>query len=178
MGLIILGGKSNQLADVKDGRLVVAARAAPRAFFASRDKGRAFSWTSTYSAAAGEETAYVRNTSATRILVIDKVIVSGIQATVHALAIQTGGTAAGTTMTGVNLNKGSTNTAEAAGFGSASVTGSVVGDIVGYGYHPATDSFLFDYGDSLILGQDDAIFIRSVVGTTGLVYNTIEGHFE
>ena len=178
MGLIILGGKSNQPADVKDNRLDTSARTAPRAFYVSRDKGRAFSWTSTYSAAADEETAYIQNTSPTRILVIDKIIVSGIQATVHAVAIQTGGTAAGTPMTGVNLNKGNTNSAEATGFGSASVTGSVVGDIIGYGYLPATGSFVFDYGFSLILGQDDAIFIRSIVGTTGLVYNTIEGHFE
>ncbi len=178
MGLIILGGRSNQPADVKDGRLDTSARSAPRAFYVSRDDGRAFSWTSTYSAAAGEETAYLQNTSATRILVIDKIIVAGIQATVHAVGVQTGGTAAGTVMTGRNLNLGNTNTAEATAFGSASVTGSVVGDIIGYGYHPATGSDLLDYNDSLILGQDDAIFIRSVAGTTGLVYNTIEGHFE
>ncbi len=178
MGLTILGGRSNQPADVKDERLDVSARAAPRAFFASRDHGRAFAWTSTIDAQTGEETAYLQNTSPTRILVIDKILFSGLLAGVHAVAIQTGGTAAGTVMPGRNLNLGNTNTAEATAFGDALVTGSVVGDIIGYAYHGPTGMAELNYNDSLILGQDDAIFLTVIVAVDGLVYQTIEGHYE
>ena len=178
MGSTIVGGRSNHPADVKNERLDVSAQAAPRAFFASRDFGRAFSWTSTIDAQTGEETAYLQNTSPTRILVIDKIIFSGLLAGIHAVGIQTSGTAAGTVMTGRNLNLGNTNTAEATAFGNALVTGSVAGDIIGYAYHGATSTTELDYNDSLILGQDDAIFLTVIVAVDGLVYQTIEGHYE
>ena len=178
MGLIIYGGTSNDPADVKNNRLDVSAQTAPRAFYASRDHGRAFAWTSTIDAQTGEETAYLQNTSPTRILVIDKIIFSGLLAGVHAVGIQTSGTAAGTVMTGRNLNLGNTNTAEATAFGDALVTGSVAGDIIGYGYHGPTGMAELNYNDSLILGQDDAIFLPVIVGGDGLVCHTFEGHYE
>ncbi len=162
----------------KDNHLLTSARIISIAAFVSEDDGQAYAWNSTYSAAAGQETISVQNTSSTLHLHISRIIVAGVEATVHAVLKVTSGTPAGTTITGVNCNFASGNVAAATAFGNASVTGSVTGNIIAHGYHVATSSFVFEFDDAVVLSQDDIIAVRSVVGTTGIVYITINGFYS
>jgi len=161
-----------------DNALLVDAHTIPRGAFVSEQDGQTYAWTSTDATSAAEESIYVQNTSSDSELHIDKIILAGVEATVHAVLLVTGGTPAGTTITGVNMNKGSSNTAAATALGNAAVTGSVVGDIVAQAYHAALGSMTIDFEGELILGQDDAIAVRTVAGTDGIVYITIIGFYD
>lgn len=180
MGFQIEDGTGSGLKAKVDNKneLVVAARVISRSSLISEDDGQSYTWTSTYSAAAAEETASLQNTSTNLNLHIDRITVAGVEATAHAVLLVTSGTPAGTDMPAINNNKGSSNSAASTGFGNASVTGSVVGDIVGFGYHPVLSSYDFEFDDAVILGQDDIIAVRSVAGTTGIVYITIRGFYD
>lgn len=179
-GLVIedgAGGASKAKVD-DENALVTNSRVIPRATFVSEDKGDAYAWTSTDATSAAEESISIQNTSTSQNLHIEKVIFAGVQATVHAVLLVTGGTPAGTPITGVNLNKGSSNTAAATAFGDAAVTGSVVGDIIAQAYHVALGSVQIEFGGEVILGQDDTIAVRTVAGTDGIVYVTIIGYYD
>jgi hypothetical protein len=160
-----------------DGRLDTSSRANPRIYYVSRDKGQAYAWHSTYSANTGEEILYIKNTSDTLKLFIDDVIIGGANASVFGLYHQNSGTAAGTTVTGKNINLGSGNVAAATAFGNASVTGSVDGEIILSERIAANGSKDFKTNDGLCLGKNDAVFIR-YTGATGVVEATIIGYFE
>jgi hypothetical protein len=162
----------------KGGRLDTSSRSNPRIYYVSRDKGQAFSWHSTYSVGGtGEEILYIKNTSDTLKLFIDDVIVGGAVAAVFELRHETSGTAAGTTITGKNLNLGSGNVATATSFGNASVTGSLDGDIIASERVQAGDSKDFKTNDAIFLGKNDAVFIR-YVGSAGVAEASIFGYFE
>ena len=171
-------GSGAQAGVSTDNRLDVSARVNPREYYVSRDTGQAYAWTSTDATSAAEESISVQNTSTDKNLFIRKIIFAGVQATVHAVLLVTSGTPAGTVITGVNLNKGSSNTAAATSFGDATVTGTVDGDIIAQVYHVALGSVTIEFDGTVILGQDDTIAVRTVAGTDGIVYITIEGWYE
>ncbi len=180
MGIQIEDGTgSGAKAQVKsDNALLVDAHTIPRGAFVSEEEGQAYAWISTDATSAGEESISVQNTSTDKNLHISKIIVAGVQATIHAALLVTGGTPAGTPITGVNLNKASSNTAAATAFGDAAVTGSVVGDIIAQAYHVALGSAVIDFDGAVILGQDDTIAVRTVAGTDGIVYVTVLGFYD
>ena len=161
-----------------DNALLVDAHTIPRTAFVSESDGQSYAWISTDATAAAEESISVQNTSDDKNLHIQKVIFAGVEATVHAVLLVTGGTPAGTVITGVNLNKASSNTAAATAFGDNAVTGSVVGDIIAQAYHQAVGSVTIDFDGSVILGQDDTIAVRTIAGTAGIVYVTIIGFYD
>ena len=171
-------GTGNQAKVDSDGELAVAARTIPRSAFISESRGDAYAWTSTDATSAAEESISIQNTSTDKSLHIERVILAGVQATVHAVLLVTSGTPAGTVITGVNLNKGSSNTASATSFGDAAVTGTVVGDIIAQAYHVALGSVTIEFGGEVILGQDDTIAVRTVAGTDGIVYITVIGFYD
>jgi hypothetical protein len=171
------GGGSGRIAEVNlEQRLNVSAQSNSRSFYISRDFGEAYTWTSSYSAGTGEEVLYVKNDSTTHQLVIDLVHVGGVLTGLFEI-YQVSGTAAGTSLTGVNLNLTSSNTASATALGNASVTGLTIGNRLYLHRTPATTSGAFELADTLILGTTDAIAI-TYTGGTGIVDAEIRGFFE
>jgi len=157
-------------------RLNVSSKASARAFYISRDSGNAYSWTSSYSAGTGEEVIYVKNTHASNKLFIDKIHVGGVLTGLFEL-YQVTGTAAGTTITGKNLNLTSSNIAAATALGNASVTSLTIGDRITLVRTAATATTLLNMDNTLILGFGDAIAI-TYTGSTGIVDTMIRGYYE
>jgi len=170
-------GISGNLADVDDDdRLKVKAVSSTDIEFASEDKGKAFSWSSSYAATGGDEVLYIKNTSQTEKLIISEVIIAASAACTFTLFEVSSGTAAGTVVTGQNLNLGSGNSASASAFGNASVTGTLTGNALSFGSVPASSGITLDLKSSLVLGQNNEIAITA--SATSTVYVTVLGYFD
>jgi len=171
-------GKGSGLiaAVTKTNRVAVESSSSERDFFISKDDGQAYHVVSEdATAVANEETLYIQNTSTTRNLFIDHFVLATDTANKFRLKFVTG-TASGTTITPQNLNKTSSNAAEATTLGNTTITGLTDdGDItiirVG-----ADDTGEMDFEDKLILGQNDAIAIETEANAA--VELTCDFHFE
>jgi hypothetical protein len=170
-------GSGSQVKVTTDNRLDTSSRSNPRVYYVSRNDGQAYTWSSAFSTATGEETISIKNTSTTKNLYIDSIRVGSANAAVWTLFQVTSGTAAGTTLTATNLNLTSSNAADSASFGNASVTGSLAGPVLDYIRTAANGEQELSLSDALILGQNDEIAI-TYTGSTGLTETVIEGFFE
>lgn len=158
-------------------RLDASARVASRAFYISRDQGQVYTVVSEdATAVANEETIYLQNTSPTRNMFIDRILVSPDTASQWRLKFVTGTAAGGSALTPVNLNKTSSNSAEAIARGDGSITGLTDdGDIVIFRIAAST-SRTIDTQSIIILGQNDAIAVECETNTA--VEITIQFHLE
>jgi hypothetical protein len=186
---MLLGGSSVMAFKILDGRgqgheshvnqdnqLVVRAISQPDIEFVSEEKGRAFSWTSTFTTGgANQEIISIKNTDTTRDLVIKEIVVSSSVNQVWTLFEVTSGTATGTTITAQNLNLGSGKVASSTAFGNAEVTGSLSGNNLLYACSPAVEEVELDIMGSLILGLNDEIAITA--SSAGTVYATVLGFY-
>lgn len=141
-----------------------------------------FVWTSTYSTGAANQVhLYIKNTSATKRLVIRKIHVGGGTAIgIWTLYRVTGGTVAGTAIAEQStVTKGlvGQGVADDVAYGSASVTGLVYADVLGYKLTLAGESADMPLDDVLMLEPGGAIAIASTINGT-IVYVTALGHFE
>ena len=179
MTIITDGGGKNGGAKVSlDQRLDVSSRSNNRSYYNSRDQGNAFIWTSTYSSAAGEEVISIQNTDSSLKLYIETIAVGAINAAVFEIIKVSSGTPAGSVVTGVNLNFGSSRVAPASAFGDASVTGSVTGTSLGWALTPANSSTIIPLDDTIILIQNDTIAVQYKTGTTGISFVSVRGFFD
>ncbi len=126
-----LEGKSGERQEVdSDGRAYVIARSIDELAVVAKEKGLAFSWSNVdYNYTAADTVLAVENNSPTRKLYITEILVAGDTASeviVHRPT--TNVTMAGTAVTGVNLNGGSTEVAEATGI--ANETGNTQGSVL------------------------------------------------
>jgi hypothetical protein len=133
-------------------------------------------WTTSFSAATGNEIIYIKNTSKTSLLVIDKADVSSVNAGLFEL-FEVTGTAAGTSISGSNTNLTSGNEADATSLGEASVTGLTIGKRIDLARTSANGSGTMQLKDVLVLGLNDAIAI-TYTGSTGIVDAAILGYYE
>lgn len=141
----------------------------------ANDQEKSFTWFSTYTTAGAENVIYIKNTHETDNLEIHSVVL-GTSANVIFTMSQVTGTAAGTTITGVNMNLGSTKTASVSSYGNAAVTGLTTGNTL------LTFRVLANYGDKynieggVIMPPNTAI----AVAVSALVTFdcTIYGHFN
>jgi len=164
-----------------DSRLNVSSRTDERSYYNSRDESEAFSavWDDA-SSAAGDFIMYWKNTNTNGMhLVIDSIGMNSALAASFKLHIVTG-TAAGTTVTPVCLNRATPKTAaatviEAAGTAITGLTSSLVVDHAGV---PAFGHEEFRLNDRLRLGQDVALAIEYEQGTTGRTWGVIFGYYE
>lgn len=171
------GSGSGRLAKVNDKRrLAVSSSSFSESSLVAFSEGGTFNWTSTYSATSGDEVIYVKNTSTTKVMVIDKIAVSSVNAGFFEL-YQVSGTASGTTITGKNTNLTSGNVAAATALGNASVTGLTIGDKIDHARVPASSRATMELRDVLILGQSDAIAV-TYTGSTGIADVTITGYYD
>ena len=82
--------------------------------YESETNGQAYTWSNvSYNYTAGDTILLIKNTSATKNLLIQTVAVSGDTATTATIHLPNCTTPTGTVVTGVNLNRQSGNTAEA-----------------------------------------------------------------
>ena len=138
--------------------------------------GQAYSWANvTYDAAANDTILLVKNTSTTHNLHIDQIWCHGDTTTTVAVFWASGVTPAGTTVTGVNLNTTSSNTAEATAKGDE--TGNSGGSNVWVGSIPADNATPVLISSGLILASGYSIGVDYATdGGEALV--TIIGHYE
>lgn len=160
-----------------DGRLNVSSRSDSRTYYNSRDLGKTFVWTSSFSAATGNHIIYIKNTSTIDKLYIKHISIGGVSSGLFELFEAESGTVVGTPIEGVNMNrikhgKNATSTS----CGDAVVTGIVNGERLAMKRVPA-NSTLDIHVDALVLGQNDAIIIR-YTGSTGIVDASILGFYD
>lgn len=161
-----------------DGRLNVSSRSDERIFYASRDDGDAYIWHSVdAAAAAGEYIIYIQNTSPTKLLIIKEVVLSpGVDMSFK--FVTTTGTAAGTPISGFNMNLDSGNVSPDNSFGNAAVTNLTPVSVFHYEQVLALTSAKVDFHDALILGQNDNFAIEGDIDAGGVLNVTVVGHFE
>jgi len=170
-------GKGFSAKVTNDNRLQSESKSSSRDFFISRDDGQAFHLVSEdATAVANEETIYLQNTSTSKSLFIDHIILATDTANKFRLKFVTGTAAGGSALTPINMNKTSSNAADATARGDGSVT-SLTDDgdieIIRVG---ADDSGEMEFSDVLILGQNDAVAVETEANAA--VEITIDFHYE
>jgi len=172
------GKGSGKIAAVTfENRLQVESKSSARDFFISKDDGQSYHVISEdATAVANEETIYIQNTSTTKNLFIDHITLATDTANKFRLKYVTGTAAGGSALTAQNLNKTSSNAADAITRGSGSVTGLTDdGDLV-ITRVSADDTGEMEFDDKLILGQNDAVAVETEANAA--VEITIDFHFE
>lgn len=169
------GGQISEQKILPDGEALTRAITESDFEHASDADAEAYTLHSTYSATGGQEVISLKNPSEVKKLHVVNIVISTSASGVVTLFRVTSGTAAGTIITPVNLNLGKTVRAVTA-FGNASVTGSLAGDVIDAQDIGTSLPYTFDLGGALILNQTNEIAIT--LTTTGVVYVTIQYHFE
>ena len=175
------GGSTGRKATVSSSnRVNVSAKTQPRAFYVSRDDGRAFNAIyDNMTAAAGDRVAYMKNTSSDRLIVVDVVEFHAAENVKWKIFSVSGTAADGAAVLATNLNLQSGIPANGSYMsGDTPITG--LTDIAQIGTHrtPAAESAFMDFHGALILGPGDAICVEYDAGTTGLCAIEIIHHFE
>lgn len=158
-------------------RLDVSSRTAPRDFYISRDDGQVYTVISEDgTAVANEETIYLQNTSTTKNLFIDDIIISPDTASSWRIKFVTGTAAGSSVLTSINLNKTSSNAAEVSARGDGAITSLTDDGDIAMIRVGANDTGEIRLEEALILGQNDAIAVECE--TNSAVEITIEFHLE
>ena len=174
---------SLQKAQGSDGRLNVSSRYDTRAYYNSRDEGQSYTAAFNFTAsAAGEYAAYLKNTSTTKELVISHIGINSIVASGFKLATVTGTAAAGTALIPFNNNMSSNNDAAATAMEGAAAASGITGLtpvlLIDSLYTGANSHEEFRIGDTLRLGQGDAIAIEVDVTAGGNVGGVMAFYYE
>lgn len=171
-----------QEAEGSDGRLNVSSRSDGRRYYNSRDVKKTFTAVFDHqSAAAGEYSMYIQNTSNTDELVISSIGLNSVQNSRIKLWFVKGTAAGGSVMTPVNTNHGSSNDADATarqGSSGSGVSGLTTDGIVDFAFVSANGHEEFRVDDTIRLGQNDALAIEYDEGTTGDFGGVIFMYFE
>ena len=155
-----------------DGRQNTSSRTDGRPFYVSRDRGQTYILhIKDADAATGDLIAYLRNDSKDKKVYITKMELSSPVACKFIVSYGDATTATGTSVTPINMNKTSSNDADVTALGNAAVGGVSAATDFGSVRIPASQTITKDYGDTLILGQNDNIVIESdlVTSTPDLV---------
>jgi len=176
--VIIRDPASGQGVDVKsDGHLQVDAVASPRDFQISLVDEQVYTVISEDAAQANEETIYLQNTSSTKNLIIDDIIICGDTSGLWRVKFVTGTAAGGSALTAVNLNKTSSNSADVTARGDGAVTGLTDDGDIAMVRVVAETTVEIKLDEALILGQNDAIAVECETTQTAAEI-TIEFHLE
>jgi len=153
-----------------DGRLNVSARSDARAYYNSRDKGQCYTVPFSHPTAGdGEYSAYWKNTSPNKTLVISSIGVNSDDIARFKLWFVSGTAANGTAFTPTNLNKTSANDAEATALtdgGGTAISGLTEDGLIDDLRVSANGHEEFRLSDRIRLGQNDAIAIEMDAGTS------------
>jgi hypothetical protein len=165
-----------------DGRISVSSRSDTRAYYNSRNQRQTYAVPFDHqSAAAGEFSLYIENTSSQLKMVVSRAGLNSVEFSRLRLWFVSGVAAGGTLLTPTNLNKGSSNDADAvvrqAGAGDA-ITGLTTLGQIDFEFVSATGHGEFTLSDTVRLGQNDAIAIEYDEGTTGDLAGVVDFFFE
>jgi len=171
------GGKNGSVSVSNTQRLDVSSRSASREYYESRDEGQVYSVISVdATAVANEESIYVQNTSTSKDMIIDQVIISTDTASLWRIKFVTGTATGSSVLTPINLKKASSNSASSTCRGNGAVGGTTDnGDII-LARVGAAEHDEFTFSEALRLGQDDAIAVECE--TNAAVEITIIFHFD
>lgn len=169
-------GKGFQVGVNSDNQLLSKSITIPQYAFQSFLKGNEFIWVSSYAATAADYVFSLRNDDQVNSLRISRFILSSTVATLWTFIKVTGGTPAGTLVTGVNTNFSSGRLATVTCYGNAAVTGSPTGSPFLKVYTPISTHSAFETNGSIVLPANTAIAVQA--STTGTVAVTISGWFE
>lgn len=169
----------NKLLIDDTGRALVDAQSRARSFYVSRDDERVFNTIFEDAAAvAGEFVAYFKNTSQTRLFVVELARLGGEFASTWKIHKVTGtATADGGSPAPVNLNFGSGIIAEADTF-EENVVGITSGGETAIAGHGDGGGVLVVLNDAVILPPDTAIAFQKEIGTTGIANVGMRGYYE
>lgn len=149
-------------------------------------RGDAYAWNAiSTNLATTDCLLLVANTSSDRLLVIDHAYVRGdIAGQIDfKIANQTGVTLAGTTVTGVNLNAGSTNIADATAFANESASAATTIFFTYYQHlgvniqTTTSPTARIDFDGAVILGENDAIGMDTILEPAAGFEATFIGYF-
>ena len=173
-------GKNGDMSVSSVQRGNVSAKTAPRRFYASRDFGLAFN--SVYdnqTVAAGEYSAYLKNTSTTRNLFVGDIEFHSVEAVKWKVWEVSGTAAAGEVVTPSNFNLASGIPAEATSMaGDTAITGLTTIKQLGSHRSEALGDSRMSFDGALILGPGKAIAIEYDTGTTGICSHDISFWYE
>lgn len=156
-------------------QLKVNAEVQTEMHFHSSEEGTSFSWASTFATGGSNvEVIYIKNTDDKK-LHLHGFLMGSTVAQVWTIFKVTSGTAAGTTITPVNLRLASGITKNNTSLGNAAVTGSLSGDTLYLATSPANETFTLDTEGALLLEKGDEIAITA--SANGTVYVTVWGHW-
>ena len=161
-------------------RLNASSKNARRIYYVSRDDGRAFNAVyDSITAAAGDYTAYLKNTSDTRNLYVSNIEFHSAENVKWKIWQVTGTAASGETVTPSNMNLTSGLAAEATAMaGDTAITGLTTVKQIGSHRSQANGDSSMDFDGALILGPGDAIAIEYDAGTTGICSHDIFFWYE
>jgi hypothetical protein len=174
---MIVGGTGNGYrAKVdRENRLLTYATTESEISHESESNKRAYTWTHAYDYDANDTILWLKNTSSSYNLIINKVGISADTTTQFIIHFPEDTTPAGTLVTGVNTNRSSNNTADALCYGDE--TGNTRGDIEVQGFVTANTFALVPQDGSIVLGIGNEFAIDLVTaGTMGIV--TIRGYYH
>lgn len=181
MGLEIeSAADGNKLLIDDQGRALVDAQSRARSFYVSRDDQRVFNTIfEDAGAVAGEFVGYFRNTSQSRIFVVELARLGGDEASVWKIHKVTGSTpiSDGGAVTPVNLNFGSGILAETEAL-QGNVTGITSTGATAIASHGGPGGVLVVLNDAVILPPDTAIAFQKELGTTGVANVGMRGYYE
>lgn len=173
-------GTGSKLGVNADGQvMVVTASAVNQAAL----RGDAYAWNAiTSDIGTGDEALYVRNLSADRLLVINRVYVWGDVPAAFDIHIQTASTAfgaAGAVVVGVNLNTSSAKVADAEGYSDDDNLAAATTIVTTLKNNETTgDEFGIDYqtNDAIVLGKNGTIGV-TIIGEVAAYECTYIGYF-
>ena len=157
-----------------EGKLKTFSTTETESFYISKTNGEAYTWSVAYDYAAADTLIWLRNDSTTKILIIETIILSSDTATQFILHFPVNATPAGTAVTGVNMNRGSVNVAEATCYRDE--TNNTQANVIHQGIIDANATIVVPVRDSFILYHNDCVAVDYVTaGTLGTV--TIKGYY-
>ena len=175
------GGSTSRKATVSAAkRLNVSSKTQPRAFYVSRDEGRAYNAVfEDMTCAAGDTVAYAKNNSSDRLLIIDSIEFHSAENVKWKVFSVTGTAASGETIVASNLNLQSGIPADGTYMaGNTAITGLANVRQVGSHRSQALSDSSMDFSGALILGPGDAIAVEYDIGTTGTCSIDMIHHYE
>jgi len=173
-------GKNGKMSVSTTQRGNVSAKTAPRKFYASRDDGLAYNAVyDPMTMAAGEYSAYLKNTSSTRNLFVSQIEFHSVESVKWKIWSVSGTAASGTAVVPTELNLSKGIAAEAVAMhGDTAITGLTTIVQVGSHRSQALSDSGMNFEGALILGPGDAIAIEYDTGTAGICSHDIFMWFE
>ena len=137
---------------------------------------RCYTWTTAYNVSAADTVIWLRNDSTTLNLVLEKVLLANDTATRFTVHFPANATPAGTEVTGVNLNRGSNNLAEATCYSDE--TNNTQANSFANGILQANVPAILPIDGTVVLGYKDCIGIDFVTGSSSIGMATIRAYYH